>query len=146
MGGRAGLFIRKHDHCTPTREIRRRHQGSRAHNHPEGRFSYETPRPLGATSLERRCEPATEASTALPDSAEPFPNPHGGEARSPLTGLSRGVGYRLRPQQPSHFHFFYDGSASLPGYPGDSLASAWSLWLGGEGEAPRSCWFDPHVA
>ena len=30
MGGKAGLFVRKHDHFKPTREIGRRHQGSMA--------------------------------------------------------------------------------------------------------------------
>ena len=32
LGGKAGLLIRKHDHFTPTREIKRHV----AHNHPEG--------------------------------------------------------------------------------------------------------------
>ena len=37
MGGKAGLLIRKHDHFTPTREIRR-HVRALARNRPGGRY------------------------------------------------------------------------------------------------------------
>ena len=57
-------------------------------------------RPLGPASQERRHELSTWARPS-PDSAEPFPNPHGGETRRPLPGQSRCVVrprlYRKRP-------------------------------------------------
>jgi len=37
-GEKAGLLIRKHDHHTPLREIRRGIRALTAHNRPEGRY------------------------------------------------------------------------------------------------------------
>ena len=46
-GGEACLLIRKHDHYTPARKMRRDVRALTARNHPEGLSSYGRARPLG---------------------------------------------------------------------------------------------------